>query len=85
VAGAGGHAFPSGERAVGDGVDHGGLVVALVDPPGVKELRDEATAVRASILGGSPTSRSRTIPIFLACAALAIDPAESAPRLRDHS
>jgi len=41
----------------------------------VKSSRDEATAVRASILGGFAYLAVAAIPIFLACAALAIDPA----------
>ncbi len=58
-----------------------GLVVALGSIPQqdvfqrVKSSRDEATAVRASILGGFAYLAVAAIPIFLACAALAIDPA----------
>jgi Na+/proline symporter len=58
-----------------------GLVVALGSIPQqdvfqrVKSSRDEATAVRASILGGLAYFAVAAIPIFLACAALAIDPA----------
>jgi len=58
-----------------------GLVVALGSIPQqdvfqrVKSSRDEATAVRASILGGIAYFVVAAIPIFLACAALAIDPA----------
>ncbi len=58
-----------------------GLVVALGSVPQqdvfqrVRSSRDEATAVRSSILGGLVYFTVAAIPISLACAALAIDPA----------
>jgi Na+/proline symporter len=58
-----------------------GLVVALGSVPQqdvlqrVKSSRDERTAAASSILGGLTYFVIASVPIFLACAALAIDPA----------